>query len=318
MKQESKFPKTILEFQELFQTEHDCEEFFFALRWPDGFRCPRCGGVEYQGVKGRRTLACTDCRHQTSVTAGTVLHHTKLPLLSWLWAIFFVARHKKGISATELQKDLGLGSYRTAWLMLHKIRAAFGEKEEFPLKGLVEIDETLIGAKGKGARPGRDLTKKSLVITAIEVGTRGKRGHKWSDVRAEHLPDASAKTIVDFVQNNVQPHTALMADALPAYRALVPLGYGLSAQVSSSMTAAEMVRVNPLRHVHLFFSNLKTWLRGRFHGVSKKYLYAYLNEFLYRLNRRRDTAKNFLWVSRRLMTKPHTTLAALKGIELSA
>ncbi len=318
MKQESRFPKSIFEFQELFQTEQDCEDFFFSLRWPDGFRCPRCGGEDYQGVSGRRTFACVDCRHQTSVTAGTVLHRTKLPLRSWLWAIFFVARHKKGISATELQKDLGLGSYRSAWLMLHKIRAAFGEKEEFQLKGLVEIDETLIGAKGKGARPGRDLTKKSLVITAIELGARGKRGHKWSDVRARHLQDGSAKSIVDFVRNHVQVPSALMADALPAYKALEPLGYGLSTLASSSMTAAEMVKVNPLRHVHLFFSNLKTWLRGRFHGVSKKYLYAYLNEFLYRLNRRHNTAKNFLWVSRRLMRKTHTSLSTLKGVELSA
>ena len=313
MNNEQTYPTSIFELQDRFQSDADCEAFFFDLRWPEGFRCPRCNASDYSKVKGRRTYSCRACYHQTSVTAGTVLHRSKISLRRWLWAIFFVARHKKSMSATELQKDLGLGSYNSAWLLLHKIRDSFGEKAEFLLDGLVELDETLIGAKGKGAKPGRDLDKKSLVITAIELGKRGKRGHKWAEVRAMHLPDGNADTIGKFVTENVKPKSTLLTDGLRAYKRLEGQGYEVCQDVSSKMTAKEMTTLNPLRHVHLFFSNLKTWLRGRFHGVSRKYLSAYLNEFLYRLNRRQDTDKNFVWVSRRLMNRSPMTLVRLRG-----
>ena len=192
-------------------------------------------------------------------------------------------------------------------------RANALEKSEFLLDGLVELDETLIGAKGKGAKPGRDLDRKSLVISATELGKRGKRGHKSAEVRAMHLPDGNADTIGKFVTENVKPKSTLLTDGLRAYRRLESQGYEVRQDVSSKMTAKEMKTLNPLRHVHLFFSNLKTWLRGRFHGVSRKYLSAYLNEFLYRLNRRQDTDKNFVWVSRRLMNRSPMTLVRLRG-----
>ena len=133
----------------------------------------------------RRQYQCHDCRHQTSVTAGTALHKTKLPLRVWFWAIFLVARHKKSISALQLMADLGLGSYRTAWLLLHKIRACFDESRDYPLLGLVEVDEAYVGGSEKGVMPGRAASKKGIVITGVEVLPSGRLG----SARMKVIPD---------------------------------------------------------------------------------------------------------------------------------
>src|SRR5262245_52261284 len=179
-------PSSVLEFQRRFGTEEACEAFLFAWRWPQGFRCPRCGASKSWRLGGRALYQCASCHHQASVTAGTALHKSKLPLTVWFWAVFLVGRHKKGISALQLQADLELGSYRTAWLLLHKIRACFGESEAFPLRGLVEVDETYVGAsrRGRGSRGRAAGEHQSIVVAGVEV-RRGSLG----SLRMQAVPD---------------------------------------------------------------------------------------------------------------------------------
>jgi len=118
------FPRTLAEFQGRFASEADCRRYLVACRWPDGFRCPRCGEPDAYGLAGRELLQCRACRRQTSVTAGTVLHRTHVPLRLWFAAAYLVTTHTPGFSAAQLQRQLGLARYETAWTMLHKLRRA--------------------------------------------------------------------------------------------------------------------------------------------------------------------------------------------------
>jgi transposase-like protein len=300
-----KTPKTLLEFQERFATEEACERYLAEWRWPEGFRCPRCGGAEASRLSRRRLYQCCGCRHQTSITAGTAMHRSKLPLRTWFWAVFLVGRHKKGISALQLKSDLGLGSYRTAWLLLHKIRACFDESADYPLKGTVEVDETLIGAHMKGDPPGKDPGHKAIVAAAVEV----KKGGMGS-LRMAHVPDYTGSSLAGFVRRWVSPSAHLVTDGWRAYDQLEADGYSREKVISSHQPRGARHRVG-MHSIHVVFSNLKTWLAGRFHGVTHKYLHAYLAEFAYRFNRRRSPPQLFGWVSRRLMARPACTLAQL-------
>ncbi len=148
------FPTTLLEFADQFPDEEACWRYLQAVRWSGGFHCPRCEGAEASYLSARRLFQCTSCRYQTSVTARTLFHGTRTPLRKWFLAIFFFARHKQSISALQLQRDVGLGSYQTAWAMLHKLRSALGRRPGQLLKGTVEADEAFVGGPGTGGKPG--------------------------------------------------------------------------------------------------------------------------------------------------------------------
>jgi transposase-like protein len=300
-------PATLLDFQDRFGSESACEEYLFQWRWPDGFRCPRCGGDEATRLSTRRQYQCHDCRHQVSVTAGTALHKTKLPLRVWFWAIFLVARHKKSISAAQLRSDLGLGSYRTAWLLLHKIRACFDESLNYPLLGLVEVDEAYVGGSEKGAMAGRAAGNKGIVITGVEVKESGRLG----SARMKVIPDVRARSLAPFVAANVDLRATVATDGWPGFNEIERLGYRRDRHVSKGPRNAAFRPV--LDGVHLMIGNLKTWLQGRFHGVSRKYLPAYVAEFVYRFNRRRSPPDLFGWVTRRLMTREAVTLSTIQA-----
>jgi len=145
-----RFPKTLIEFQDRFPDEESCWRFLREVRWPEGFVCPRCGQQGSYFIRTRRLEQCPSCRYQASVTAGTVFHKTRKPLRVWFLGVFFLARHKKGISALQFQKDAGIGNYQTAWTLLHKLRSALGRRLGERLSGLVEADEAYVG----GPRPG--------------------------------------------------------------------------------------------------------------------------------------------------------------------
>jgi hypothetical protein len=149
------FPRSILEFQRRFADEDACRRYLFASRWPDGFSCPRCGGTTAGEQPKRRLWECRSCGHQTSLTAGTVMHATRTPLEVWFWAAYLVATHHPGISAVQLQRQLGIGHYETAWLMLHKLRRAMVAPERDPLTGPVEVDDFYIGGIEEGRGGGR-------------------------------------------------------------------------------------------------------------------------------------------------------------------
>jgi len=159
-----------MDFQERFATEEACREYLFASRWPDGFRCRRCGGSEIGAMHRRRLLwQCKGCGAQTSVTAGTVMHGTRQPLRLWFWAAYLVATHHPGISAVQLQRQLGIRRHETAWMMLHKLRQAMVAPEREPLKREIEADEFFLGGYEEGLRGGRQRGDKALVAVAVEV-----------------------------------------------------------------------------------------------------------------------------------------------------
>ncbi|MFQ5473809.1 MAG: IS1595 family transposase [Dehalococcoidia bacterium] len=305
-------PSTLLEFQRRFATDESCERLLYQWRWPKGFRCPRCEARQATRLTGRRQYQCRGCKYQVSVTAGTALHKSKLPLRVWFWAIFLVARHKKSVSALQLQHDLGLGSYKTAWLLLHKIRATFDESADYPLQGLVEVDETLIGAKGKGDPPGKDPGHKSIVVAAVEVKKRS-----LGSARLAQAPDYTARSLAGFVRRTVDKKATIATDGWRAYQVLEREGYERRVFPSTQPKRGAGYGLE-MRGVHLLFSNLKTWLTGCFHGVSAKYLPAYLAEFSYRFNRRRKPEDIFGWVLRRLMKREPRTMDEIQMAGLSA
>jgi len=168
------FPRSLIEFQSRFATESACAQYLFERRWPQGFVCPGCGGGRAWLLKSKAfTYECADCDRQTSVTAGTIMHASKLPLTIWFWAAFLMATHSNGISALQLQNQLGLGSYRTAWMLCAKLRRAMVNPEREPLSGLVEADETIIPFRTKNdpvvMPAGRSGIGKMLVAGAVEI-----------------------------------------------------------------------------------------------------------------------------------------------------
>ena len=299
-------PSSVLEFQRRFGTEEACERYLFAWRWPNGFRCPRCDHRAHSKLSRRSLYQCTRCHYQASVTSGTALHKSKLPLPVWFWAVFLVARHKKGISALQLQADLQLGSYRSAWSLLHKIRRCFGESEAFPLRGLVEVDEAYVGGAEPGATRGRAIGDKRVVVAAVEV-RRGSLG----SLRMQAVDDATKDSLLPFVSKHVDRTATVSTDGWAPYDSLKSLGYRRKRNLTYAYRGAPPRPV--LRAVHLVFSNFKTWVRGRFHYVSGKYLPAYIAEFSYRFNRRRSPTDLFGWVTRRLVTSPHRTLDQIRA-----
>ena len=300
-------PSTLLEFQSRFATEEACEAHLFAWRWPKGFVCPRCGHHGYSRIARRGLYQCNECKKQVSITAGTAMHKSMLPLRTWFWAVFLVGRHKKGISALQLQRDTGIRTYRAAWLLLHKIRACFDENSsEFPLRGMVEVDEAYVGRVAAGEHGGRGSSA-ACVVAAVERTPAGPLG----SARMAVIPAATTEALATFIEREVDRHEAYVhTDGWLGYRSLKARGYRHRVHIGERNTGP---KCPVLPAAHLLIANLKTWLRGRHHGVSKKYLGAYLAEFLYRFNRRADPNALFGWVARRLMSRPGRTLAQLRA-----
>lgn len=151
-------------------TEDDCRRYLVECRWPDGYRCPRCAHAEPYELSTRELFQCRSCRHQVSVTAGTILHRTRVPLHLWFSAAYLVTTHTPGFSAVQLQRQLGLNRYETAWTMLQKLRRAMIRPERDHISGIVEVDETYVGGVEEQRRGGRQRdSNKSIVIAAVEV-----------------------------------------------------------------------------------------------------------------------------------------------------
>src|SRR5829696_6917547 len=214
------FPRTIMEFQERFASEEACLEYVAASRWPEGFVCPGCGGREVWVLARRHLWECAECRLQTSVTAGTVMHGTRTSLRTWFWAAYLVATHHPGISAKQLQRQLGLTRYETAWLILQKLRRAMVAPEREPLKHEVEVDEFLLGGVEEGLRGGRQRGTKVLVGIAIEV-----RGGGSGRVPLQVLTDASGDSLGSFVQATTAPGAIVHTDGWRGYLPLSRFGY---------------------------------------------------------------------------------------------
>lgn len=276
-----KFPETLIEFQEQFPDEAACWKALRRLRWPHGFECPRCGHRKSYPIAGRRLEQCQSCCYQASLTAGTIFHKTRVPLRIWFLGIFFVARHKQGISALQFQRDTGLGSYQTAWTLLHKVRSALWQRAEHRLRGWVEADETYVGSKReRGLRGGREVGHKTIVAVAVE-----QRRHTAGSARLAVLEGVSfEEDLGPFLRGAIDADkAAVRTDGFAGYLPLEEAGITHDRHVQGS-DRTRSAKILPWSHT--IFSNLKAWLLGTFRGVSKKHMPRYLDEFIYRFNRR--------------------------------
>src|ERR1700716_385461 len=215
----SDFPRSLIEFQQRFADEVACVEYLFAARWPQGFVCPGCGTSKTWALQTKPwTWECAGCGRQTSVTAGTVMHHSKLALTTWFWAAYLMATHSNGISALQLQRQLALGSYKTAWLMCAKLRRSMVAPGRSPLAGLVEVDETEIACRSKNdpvtGGGGRSHQGKMLVVGAVEVEDGGVGPGR---IRLRQVADYSGATLRAFLAANVASGTTAKTDGWSGY-----------------------------------------------------------------------------------------------------
>jgi len=281
------FPRTVAQFQRRFASEEACRGYVAASCWPDGSRCPTCRHRDALELPGRHLWRCRACGRDTSVTAGTVLHRTRIPLTHWFWATYLVTSHTPGLSALQLQRHLGIARYETAWAMLHKLRRAMGRPDREPLHTEVEVDEAYLGGPQAGLPgvTGRALENKALVVAAVEV-----RGKASGRIRLQVIPDASARSLTPFLRRHVEPGAVVRTDAWRGYAPLARLGYRhrVRARGEDPRRAGRL-----LPRVHRAFGNLHTWLRGTHHGVGHQHLQASLDELTFRFNRRRTPPAAF-------------------------
>src|SRR5919199_94863 len=280
----TELPRSLPEFEARFPDEAACARWLLMKRWPDGFRCPACGHDEgWELARERLTLQCAACERKVSVTAGTVLHGSHLPLRTWLLAAWLMATHANGISARQLWRQLGLGSYKTAWLPVRKLRRAMVDPEREPLAGLVEVDETSVPFRGRDepVRPGRAHEGKLLIAGAVEIKGKGP-----GRVRLAVIEDYSAATLNAFVAGNVAAGSTVVSDGWSGYATLTDVKH--DPRVIGD-TPAHLV----LPWVHRVFANAKRWGLGVYHGLRQQHLQAYLDEFVFRFNRRRTPAAAF-------------------------
>jgi|SRR5271169_1682205 len=279
------YPRNLTELEANFSTEENCRAYLARQRWPEGFRCPRCGGAK--GWPVRMLLECAGCGCQTSVTAGTIFQDTRTPLALWFRAMWWVTTQKNGASALGLQRVLGLRSYETAWTWLHKLRRAMVRPERDRLTGRVEVDETYLGGREEDLR-GRLTLEKALIVLAAQEDGKG-----IGRIRMRQIPDASALSLESFVLESVVPGSVVHTDGWSGYDRMSAKGYvhEVSGVKMSKKKASEL-----LPQVHRVFSLLKRWLMGTHQGaVSHKHLDYYLDEFTFRFNRRRSKSRGKLF-----------------------
>ncbi len=279
------FSGTLVQVESRFGSEQACWDYLVKLRWPEGFVCPRCGG-RTAWTTTRRLFVCATCQHQTSVTAGTIFQDRRKPLTLWFRAIWWITTQKHGASALELQRVLGLGSYVTAWTWLHKLRRAMVRPGRERLQGRVELDEVFVGGIEEGVR-GRQTETKALVAVACE-----ERGKGIGRIRMRRIPDASAASLEAFLAEAVEPGSVVHTDGWDGYSGLTTKGY------RHRVTVAETPRLASLLfpRVHLVASLLKRWLLGTHQGaVSYTHLDYYLDEFVFRFNRRTSRSRGKLF-----------------------
>jgi transposase-like protein/Zn ribbon nucleic-acid-binding protein len=290
------YPKTFSEFQTQFPNEQFCRDYLAKLRWPHGVRCPRCSGGVFWNRSDRPLKECVECGYQQSLFAGTIFQDTSLPILTWFNGIWWVTNQKTGISALGLQQALGLGSYRTAWLLLHKLRIAMVRPKREPLSGDVEVDEVYLGG----------VNNKDLIAVAAEID-----GKKTGRIRMERIANRSSKELLKFIQNNIEKGSVIVTDGLTSYDAVKENGY----QHKPMRKPYFWEDQDPdhealLPRVHRVASLLKRWYYGTHHGrVEKKNLDTYLNEFVFRFNRRTSGSRGLLFfrlIENCVLTDPKT------------
>lgn len=300
------FPTSLPEFQKVFPDDAACAKYLEAVRWPGGFVCPKCGqkGEPYRiRITVPVVFRCRSCKLCTSLTAETVMDHTRTPLSTWFWGAYLVTTQTPGQSALQFQRQLGLSRYETAYQILHKLRAGMVRPERDGIGGeySVEVDECLVGGATRGE--GRGVHHKATVVGAVEVRLRKDAEDRAATKRQSHdrgvplkklfyagrlrlrlVEGRGADGLMRFVTENVAAGSAVRTDGWLGYEKLGEAGYQHDAlPLNGDPEKAEQ----HLPMIHLVFSNLKTWILGTHHGaIGQHHLQAYLNEYVFRFNRR--------------------------------
>ena len=273
-KPETKFEMNLVRLMELFHSEDACREYLEHIRWPSGLACLRCGSTSISRISTRNQLDCNDCRYRFSITTGTIFHDTHLPIWKWFLAAYTIIESKKGVSANQIKREMGV-SYKTAWYLCHRIRAAMRDAYPMPLKGIVEIDETFVGGKAKGK--GRAYKgNKAVVVGAVQ--REGK-------IMLQVIPDRSRETLHQFVGETVADEAEVIhTDDWRPYRGI---GDEDTRHETVNHSIGEYVRgdvhTNSIENI---WSLLKRSIIGSYHKVSVKHLDAYLDELEWRFNNR--------------------------------
>ena len=278
---------TIIDLTRAFSTEEKCREYLRRLRWPHGLTCPRCQAKTISTIKTVNRFECSKCFYQFTVTAGTIFHDSHLPLEKWFLATYLMCESKKGISANQLKRTLGT-SYKTAWYLCHRIRAAMKEINPQPLAGTIEVDETFVG--GRRRMPNR-MDNKTMVMGAIQRG---------GDIRLKVGARPNRRTLMRFIKDHAtEGKKTVYTDDRPAYKWLA----GDDKTTHDSVNHSEEEWVRGKVHTNTIesaFSLFKRSIIGAYHHLSAKHLDAYLDEFEFRFNRRRradlfaDTIKHLV------------------------
>lgn len=271
------YPRTVSELEKWFSTEQACRQYLFRLRWPQGFLCPRCRN-DAGWLTKRGLVVCGACQYQASVTAGTIFQDTRKPLVMWFRAIWYVSSQKTGASALGLQRVLGLGSYRTAWSWLHKLRRAMVRPGRDRLTGRIEVDDAYVGGHAERGF-GRTKGKKALIVVAAEEDGKG-----IGRIRIHRVAAATTDYLHGFVLEAVEPGNVVHTDGWDGYTGLDKKGYAHEVTLMGRRSPRES---SLLPRVHRVVSLLKRWLLGTHQGaVSHEHLDYYLDEFTFRFNRR--------------------------------
>lgn len=316
------YPVNWNQFLDWFATEEACLGYLERLRWPQGFVCPRCGVAAEPYRSSRARLMCRSCSTQSTVTAGTIFEKTRTSLRVWLAAAWYITNQKHGVSALGLQRVLGLGSYQTAWAMLHRLRRAMVRPERERLSGIVEVDETYLAisdreqpvARGRG-KGRKSQTHQTLVAIAVELHEPKGFGR----LRLERIQNDSTEQVIPFVLANIEPGSQVRTDGSAAYRDLADLGYVHQRTVHlGSDVPAHVSMVG----VHRVAALVKRWVLGTHQGaVQPAHLDAYLDEFVFRFNRRASRSRGLLFyrlLEQAVVTDPLTYRGVVDNIPKSA
>jgi transposase-like protein len=290
---------TLPDVNNLYGTNERCRQLLERLRWPKGVDCPRCKHEHISRLAGYDRYECADCEYQFTVTSGTIFHDSHLPLTKWFLAVLLLVEAKKGMSAMQLKRTLGLG-YKTAWYLCHRIRAAMATAEQTMLDGTVEMDETYVGGRRRGQQ-GRSKDKE------VVIGIRQRGG----EVRFFHATDAKSGTLYKYIHENVSEDVdVIVTDDFSAYPGAMGVNFKDKHKTINHSTGVYVMGDVHTNTVESAFSLLKRGIVGTWHKISAKHLAAYLNEMQFRFNRRTHS-DIFVDTLRHMMTADPLTFEKL-------
>ncbi|MBA7596748.1 IS1595 family transposase ISEba1 [subsurface metagenome] len=285
-----KFTESLDTLMNYFENDEKCLDYIVETKYKNGWRCTKCGSKKYYLIKKRNIIRCSKCKHEKSFMADTIFGYTKLPLRQWFRNIYILATQEKGMSAMQVYKQLGLKSYQTAWDWLHKIRKELGKLERSKLSGEIEVGEILLDVcyediEYENAR----FFKKVIVVCAVEMKYDKKGQPALRKIKLRHVPDDSKKSMHSFIINNIEKNSTVKTSGFEGYKGIENLGYIHNPIIIYSAREGEI----KFPRVKMIKINVKQWL-GRTHRyVSVNFLQDYLNEYVYRFNRRGNKAKAF-------------------------